>query len=606
MIFEYLTKKFLDELYNRIKKIILDNDYSLLRSRKDLENSIDHHLNSVRNWSEQISFKDLNKHKSVKEIYIDVDLYLTPLKLHVDRKERENILSLKEVLELHHGHTIILGQPGAGKTTSMKRLCQICFYETEISNYSFPIYFALRDLPEDTDSLLEYILAVFGIVIDGNGKKNGKEIHEKIACTLLDSFNAVIIFDGFDELPSALRPKVSGDIKKLILGLNTTRVFLTSRSNEIDFDIENTQIFEIKELSKKQIDLFAYKWIGDVDEADVFLKQLATSPFSDMAIRPLTIAHLCAIFQRVGKIPDKPKTVYRKIVNLLLEEWDEQKKVKRQSKYAYFEIDRKREFLANLAFELTVGLNKVRFNAEEIREIYLKVLFENFDLPKNDVRFVIKELENHTGLIFQSSYTEFEFAHKSLQEYLCAEHIVGLPVIGFDFEKLLIIPNELAIVVSISSNPTQYLASLVLNNLFENRWFDTKYIDKALGNISLEDKVHVGKAFGSFLSPFLNRILAEKIDFNSSPLLGITFIYIDTIQKSFSDHSIIGNPVISKLIIKALKMPIVSKSLNNLSDYYDIVENARSGKWQLISKGVNKIDGISIPRYLDGKYYMSS
>ncbi len=45
-----------------------------------------------------------------------------------------------------------------------------------------------------------------------------------------------------------------------------------------------------------------------------FTEQIKKSPFADTAIRPLTIAHLCAIFERAGRIPDKPKTFYRKIV----------------------------------------------------------------------------------------------------------------------------------------------------------------------------------------------------------------------------------------------------------------------------------------------------
>ena len=43
-----------------------------------------------------------------------------------------------------------------------------------------------------------------------------------------------------------------------------------------------------------------------------------------------------------------------KIVNLLLEEWDEQRGIKRLSNYSSFEIDRKLEFLCRISYELTV------------------------------------------------------------------------------------------------------------------------------------------------------------------------------------------------------------------------------------------------------------
>ena len=42
---------------------------------------------------------------------------------------------------------------------------------------------------------------------------------------------------------------------------------------------------------------------------------------------------------------------------------------------------------------------------------------------------VIAELESHTGLFIQSGFDQFEFAHKSLQEFLTAEYLVKLPSI---------------------------------------------------------------------------------------------------------------------------------------------------------------------------------
>ncbi len=140
---------------------------------------------------------------------------------------------------------------------------------------------------------------------------------------------------------------------------------------------------------------FALKWLGNKSKAENLIKEIQNSPFADTAIRPLNLAHLCAIYERIGKIPDKPKTVYKKIINLLLEEWDEQRSVKRNSSYANFETDRKFEFLSNLSFMLTTSLNRSVFSSADLIKVYKKI-HKDFGLEADEMKQVVNELETHT------------------------------------------------------------------------------------------------------------------------------------------------------------------------------------------------------------------
>ena len=186
-------------------------------------------------------------------------------------------------------------------------------------------------------------------------------------------------------------------------------------------------MFEIKPLNDEQIAIFADRWLGP-EHGAIFVSQLNKSPFLDTAIRPLTLAHLCVIYDRIKRIPEQPKTIYRKIVRLLLEEWDEQRTVVRESAYANFDNDKKAEFLANLAYDLTSKLKTSTFDREGLITCY-RDIHENFGLPASDATKVVDELETHTGLFLQSGRDRFEFSHKSLQEFLTAEFIVKLPSI---------------------------------------------------------------------------------------------------------------------------------------------------------------------------------
>lgn len=220
----------------------------------------------------------------------------------------------------------------------------------------------------------------------------------------LDKLEPVIFLDGFDEIAHKThRQVVLQEIQELGGSLKSACVILTSRTGDFNYAIEGFAPLEIKALNDSQIRDFAQKWLSNGRDYDNFLNQLRKSPYLDTAIRPLTLAHLCAIYERIGRIPEKPKTIYRKIVSLLIEEWDEQRSVMRGSKYAAFESDRKFEFLANLAYILTVTIRRTVFDEQHLVSSY-KRINENFSLPSNEARKVINEIESHTGLFIEQGY----------------------------------------------------------------------------------------------------------------------------------------------------------------------------------------------------------
>ena len=115
----------------------------------------------------------------------------------------------------------------------------------------------------------------------------------------------------------------------------------------------------------------------------------------------------------------------------------------------------------------------------------------------------------------QSGYRTFEFAHKSIHEYLCADHLVKLPVLPKNLEILSFLPNELAIATSISSDPSEYFCELVLNRLS---------MEKSKSNFF----VHFAN---DFFSTFVNRLLIEKVDFNLSSKVSFALVVLYTLLR---------------------------------------------------------------------------
>jgi hypothetical protein len=550
MIEEYLAKKVIDLAFTGAGRFLKKSDSRLTVSRDDFEKSLKHHITAVRSWCSEISFFELKRAKNTAAVYTPLEVLLYPRRLRIDEAEEPATIPLADVFaDLAAGnfpverqtsrestkpeeeqnilrHVAILGQPGAGKTTSMKYLCQMILQDSAFMSGRFrlPILIRLRDVSSrgrmnvpdarDGDSVLfDRLQEILGLRIgyppelEGNaGATQRSAIRERLIIEVLESVQPLVVLDGFDEVVLKKdRDAVIAELRRLAQQLRAATMVLTSRTGEFNYHIEGVKQFEIASLSRKQVRSFVYRWLGDPRAADRLLLELERSPYADTAIRPLTIAQLCAIYERTGRIPEKPKTVYRKIVSLLLEEWDEQRSVRRTSSYAGFEVDRKFEFLSHLAFILTTLRKGTVFSKADLADAYTRI-HQNYGLPRGEADKVADELESCTGLFVRAGYELFEFSHKSLQEYLTSEYIVRLPSIPDGPQLLARLPNELAIAIAISSNPSQYLEEIVFSRL--------------VGNTRLRLQ---------FFTAFVSRMLTEKPDFHMSNRVGAALVALYSI-----------------------------------------------------------------------------
>jgi hypothetical protein len=551
----YLLKKIADVGLAKAAETLRRSKGKLETDAAGVESALDYHLRDIKNWCGEISFSDLRNPKAIDSVFVPLNVFLHPRRRHVSANEAAGVVSFERLLTetlkplpaglnlsttpLPPKHLIILGQPGAGKTTSMRHVCHQLLHDADFlgDQFDIPLLVRLRDVNprtktgdgaeklSDDDVLLSVLQNLVGLRIaypsDLAGDENRvarRTLRDRIVIDFLDSVKALIVFEGFDEIVAKWRKDaVVSQLRTLALQLEQSRIVLTSRTGEFNYHIDNMAQFELTPLSRPQIAGFVSRWLGPED-GDRLLAQIEKSPYTDTAIRPLTIAHLCAIYEKAGRIPDKPKTVYRRIVNLLLEEWDEQRSVKRESGYAHFEVDRKSEFLANLAYVLTMSVKRSAYSKDDLISAYEKI-YDNFGLPRADAAKVANELESHTGLFVQSGYDTFEFSHKSLQEYLTAEFIVRLPAVPSERRDLLRLPNELAIATAISSRPSQYFTHLVMGS------FET-----------------LRQPFG-FIRAFVTRLLLESPDFERSPVVGAALIalysrYLQLVQKSSNQLSL--------------------------------------------------------------------
>ncbi|MBK8627855.1 MAG: hypothetical protein IPN86_20500 [Saprospiraceae bacterium] len=236
----------------------------------------------------------------------------------------------------------------------MKYLANLIFHDEGFLSETIKYPFLIRLREHQTESRINIVSILYDIVgisliaqkkekrkgedeyeirkshIPTDSNQSNKELVSFFLSSLLDELGILIMIDGLDEIPIGLRDNVIQDLSSLALSLKKSRIILTSRVGDYNYQINNTKEYEICPLRDNQIESFTKKWLHDKPNKEL-MDQLKGSPFYDATIRPLTLAHLCAIYEREGTIPRKPKTVYRKIVNLLLEEWNLQNSVIRTS-----------------------------------------------------------------------------------------------------------------------------------------------------------------------------------------------------------------------------------------------------------------------------------
>ncbi|MDF7809525.1 NACHT domain-containing protein [Pontiellaceae bacterium B12219] len=409
MIVDWAISKALDAGFEVARRHLAT--YGKVASSKgEFEQAISTHQNEVQRWFEQINFSDLTSPKDTYRVYVNLNVFLIPKSLQVNCDESLQAAPLNEILNQSNEHLVLTGHPGAGKTTSMKYICHRMVTEEKfLPELKFPLVVRLRDAyirssqSHQTDSvILSRIWDIFNLSLKlTNHRKTGDSnvaepiLEEDILLGFLEELSPLIIIDGFDELTSHKKREVAiNEIRTITRQLRKARVILTSRTGEFPYKIDNAKTFEISPLSQCQIEEFANKWLEDKNESDNFCAKIAESPYADTTIRPLTLAHLCALYIRINDIPPKPKTVYRKIVQLLLEEWDEQRSVKRETKHVDFTTDRKFDFLTELAFELTVHSSGSTFSKGKLKRTYRKIC-ENYDLTSKGVKDVFGEGRVH-------------------------------------------------------------------------------------------------------------------------------------------------------------------------------------------------------------------
>ena len=512
-----VAKEAAKALFSSLKTRSTEHEDQALGS---MEDGIRFHLKEVLSWSERIQFYEMNRGKETDRSSIALKVNTIPRKF---RGSGEGIVLRETTLLQRAENHLLLGDPGAGKTTVIKRLVRRVLLEESRNNadaWQYPIVVRLREVDEENlGAFIARILRVkfeikekrkTRIVKDNRGKPKtisftvreytvgGRPLIDELA-DLLDSSHCILFLDGLDEVDNLRREEFEKWIEGFGGKTRVAKVIVSCRSGDYHRILRGFEVLEICPLEPHDIKTITKKWIGRKNQ-DEFLQKLLSLPFGDLASRPLFLCQLITLFTNTGSLPERPASVYKRIIRLVLEEWDFRRKVRRVSQYALFDSDRKMEFLAAIAYRLTYKLSATRFSTSMLVEAYSDC-HRSFALPSSEATQVAKEIESHTGLIVESGDDYFEFSHLSLQEYLCADFLVRQPFSRLMTAYLAQRPAPVAVAASLAADSSIWLAALLLRDSPVNF-----------------EQVN--------FSAFLSRLVQERASFSRSVYLGFALMKV--------------------------------------------------------------------------------
>ena len=226
-----------------------------------------------------------------------------------------------------HDKLLILGKPGAGKTTFLKWLAIQC-NSSQFGNV-VPIFVMLKEFAEakEQPTLLEYI--------SGQFRECGVEDSQSVE-TMLNRGRALILLDGLDEVRDAEHDRVLSDLCNASRQFHTSRFVMTCRIAAQEYTFEQFTEVEVADFDDKQIADFSTKWfqVKDSVKAEQFPLQLQENKsIRELATNPLLLTLLCLVFEEQGGFPTNRSELYKEGLNVLLKKWDAERNIKRETVY---------------------------------------------------------------------------------------------------------------------------------------------------------------------------------------------------------------------------------------------------------------------------------
>jgi predicted NACHT family NTPase len=239
---------------------------------------------------------------------------------------------------------VILGKPGAGKTTFLKYLT-LQALDGNLKQSGIPIFVGLKEWSDSGQSLIDFIVDIFDVCDFPNA--------HPFVVRLLTQGRALILLDGFDEVSAQKIDKVVRDVRRLASKYSRNKFVLSCRLAAYSHFLENFTEVEIADFSLRQIEAFVNNWFGKRSaKANACLKALnENTQIRELASVPLLVTLLCLAFDETMSFPANRAELYKEALDALLKKWDASRSIKRDEIYRHLSLRRRESLFSRIAVQ---------------------------------------------------------------------------------------------------------------------------------------------------------------------------------------------------------------------------------------------------------------
>lgn len=353
----------------------------------------------IQNFKEYEAFEDIGL-----DLVVD-ELLDQKTKSTVETESVHEIIQSKQAIQ-------VLGKPGSGKTTSLKKLL-LTYAKYELKKRSWkrkiPIYIEYR-----ADNVFAHMIHFLHV---NNPRKNIKYLKEEWLRNQLSKGKFIILIDDVHKIISTSSQKAESKIQDLLdYRLNKNKFVLMSRDyfRRSEFGFE---VYKITDLSDDQIKRILRLHTNE-HNAELIFNHIHWDPkLRALYDTPQMLSFLAKVFEKSGRIPLNKSNMFSQFFKMQNEE--------EEKKGAKYPVELKRRLLSYLALSMLRQQHNPFWIEEQdclrVLNSRLVSLKSKYGYDASSTTDILDELLK-SGLVIR--YEDgIRFPHDQWQEYFAASEV---------------------------------------------------------------------------------------------------------------------------------------------------------------------------------------
>ncbi|ALF56464.1 histidine kinase [Nostoc piscinale CENA21] len=331
----------------------------------------------------------------------------------------------KEGIEVanQNQYLMVLGAPGSGKSTFLRKmgLETLRGKQGKLKYECLPVLIELKRLSGDKINIEKLVYQEFNCC--------DFVANEVLTKKLLEAGKLLILFDGLDEVPTKNLNAAVAQIQAFVNQYQKNRFIVSCRTAAYHQQFKKFENVEIAEFTDEQIKQFIHNWFQTEEDIKADTARQCwellqeNEAAKELGRTPLLLTFICLYYDEYHSFTNNRSELYKKALDILLDKWLAEKRVKRDPVFKDFTIEIEESLLAEIAYR-GFEKNRLFFTKDKLIKQIQNNLNKNENAPKTLNReAVLKAIQIEQGILVERVRDAYAFSHLTLQEYLTAKYI---------------------------------------------------------------------------------------------------------------------------------------------------------------------------------------